>query len=488
MSNFKKLLIPAIVLIILVAAYVIVQNLPQKEEEDTTPAAETIQIFDFVKDDIEEIRIDNRDEPLWFRYTAIQVEEEETKEDGTVEKKLVDRKVWQAVQPEGMKVNSSSVDSIAWNANTLKAQKIIEENPSDLSVFGLDNPVKLIFIMKDRTEHNLFVGNETPTKGAFYVRKNDEPVVYTINSYEAGKFLQTKFDLMVKDIYTKTYEYDNFASISFIRKGNKVFDAGIDEEKTWWLSYPIEAEARSENLYTITQALTEITVSEYIEENAEDLQKYGLVNPSYIFEYSVGGEGYKLALGNKAPDGGGFYAVLNNENLVFTVSDSNFTFLDKPIEEIVSSFVHLQNIADVSGLRVTLDGRTHISKINVDSDDEDKSTYEFNGILLTGDEDSDYISAFKKYYQGAIGLLVNKIVLDVEPLPENPEVSVEYTLKNGEKILIELVSTPDNISYYALKNGKYTGITLRKAQLNDESFGGLRYTYNQLVEKLKERN
>jgi len=483
--NFKKLIIPAVVLVVLVAAYVIIDNLPDKKD-DTKAADDSIELFNVKKDDLTEIKIERDGGLMWFRYVTRQVEEEQINLDGTVEKKVVDRKFWEAVEPENMRANSSSVDYIAWNANTLKAKKMIEENPSDLSIYGLDSPVKLTFILNDGTQNVLYVGNKIPTGGSYYARKEGDPAVYTIGSYEAEKFIQTKFDLIAKELYDETYTYEDFTALSYERKGAKVFDSTSDDKGSWFLSYPIQTEANSSSIYTILEKLCELTVMEYVDENVEDLGKYGLKNPSYVLTYTAKGNNYKLSLGNKN-EKGYFYAIMNDENLVFTIPGSTFPFLDKPIEEIVSSFVHLQNINEVAEMRVQIDGRTDISKINVNQEDDEKSTYEFNGILLTGEKDEEYITAFKKYYQGAIGLIVDKVDLSVEPVLENPEVTITYTLHSGEKIVVELVPAPDNVYFYAFKNGKYTGTMVRKKQLNDEDRNGLRVSYAKLVEKLKER-
>ncbi|AGC67937.1 hypothetical protein Cst_c09390 [Thermoclostridium stercorarium subsp. stercorarium DSM 8532] len=488
MSNFKKLIIPAIVLVLLVGVYLVVSNLPENKDEEDSSSQDKIEIFNFEKNDLAEIIMENKGEVMHFKYTTIQVEQETTKDDGTTEKKTVDRNVWVAVEPEGMNVRSSAVDSIAWNANTLKAYKIIEENPSDLSVYGLDDPVKLTFVMNDGTKYVLYVGNETPTGGAYYAKKGDEPTVYTIGDYEAEKFIQTKFDLMETDIYDKDYETTDFTALKFTRNGSLLFDAKAGEDGTkWLLSYPIEAEARYENIYKILEALAGVSVSKYVDENVDDLGKYGLASPSYIFEYTVDGKEYKLSLGKLNPDGNAYYAVLNDGNLVFTISSSAFTFLDKPVEELVSSFVHLQNINEVSEMRITMDGRVDVSRINVDTEDDDKSTYEFNGTLLTGEDDEDYIRTFKKYYQGAIGITMDKLNLDVQPVLENPEVTIEYTLKSGEKIKVDLVPDSEGVYYYAFKNDKYTGMMVRRRQLEDENKNGLRVMYPKLVEALKER-
>lgn len=489
MSNFKKLIIPLVILALLVGAYVVVTNLPESETgEEDTGSNEKIQIFNFEKNDLSEIIMENKGGVLHFRYTTIQVEQEKTNDDGTVTTEKVDRNVWVAVEPEGMNVRSSSVESIAWNGNSLTAYKVIDENPSDLSVYGLDNPEKITFIMKDNTRYVLLIGNETPTGGAYYVKKEDEPTVYTIGDYEAEKFIQTKFELLETDIYDKDYQPTDITALSFTRSGNLVFKADLDDKKTnWLLSYPIQAEARYENMYKIAEALTGISASKYVDENS-DLNQYGLASPAYVFEYTLDGRNYKLSLGKLKNDDNAYYALLNDENLVFTIPSATFTFLDKPIEEIVSSFVHLQNIKDVVEMKVTMDGRVDISRINVDSEDEDKSTYEFNGTLLRGEKDKDYISLFKKYYQGAIGLTMNKLNLEANPVLANPEVTIEYILKTGEKIKVDLVPDSEGVYFYAFKNGEYTGMMVRRKQLDDENSNGLRVTYQKLVDGLKERD
>lgn len=489
MSNFKKLLIPLITLVILVGGFLIVTNLPEPQDDKDQaqdPVNDVIQIFDFVKSDVTEIQIEGSSGIMRFQYVTTQIEQVISNEDGTTGTKMADTQVWQAVEPEGMRVNSSSIDSIAWNANTLKASKLIEENPSDLSVYGLNKPTKLTFKMKDGTKYVLLVGNKTPTGDYYYAKKEDEAKVYTIGSYEAEKFLQSKLSLMNTEIYDKDYTEPDVTEITYIRKGEKLFDATYSEQK-WLITYPIQAEARFENLYAIAGSLATITINRYVDENVTDLSKYGLANPAYVFDYTLDGRTYKLSLGNRISDSNELYAILNDDNLVFTIAESSFPYLDKPIEELVSSFIHLQNIVDVKEMVVTFDGRTDISRIKVDSDDDYLSVFDFNGTVLTGEEDEDYVKAYKKYYQGAIGFYVDKLDLEATPVLQNQEVTIKYTLNSGEVILVEMVPDETGVYFYAFKNGEYTGMKVRKKQLDDESYKGLRITRKQLDDKLAER-
>ena len=61
------------------------------------------------------------------------------------------------------------------------------------------------------------------------------------------------------------------------------------------------------------------------------------LNHPPMFLNTPGGNDYKLS-SKLYTDGKAYYATMNDENLIFTVSANLFTFLDKPIEEIISSF------------------------------------------------------------------------------------------------------------------------------------------------------
>jgi hypothetical protein len=82
---------------------------------------------------------------------------------------------------------------------------------------------------------------------------------------------------------------------------------------------------------------------------------------------------------------------------------------------------------------------------------------------------------------------MDKLNLDIEPALENPDVTIEYTLKTGEEIVVELVPDTEGVYYYAFKNGEYTGMMVRRKQLEDENRNGIRVSQPKLVEALKER-
>jgi len=60
-----------------------------------------------------------------------------------------------------------------------------------------------------------------------------------------------------------------------------------------------------------------------------------------------------------------------------------------------------------------------------------------------------------------------------------------YTSKAGEVTVVELVPTPDGFGYYAMKNGKYTGLVVGRRELDKDNMG-IRQAYENLMEGLKD--
>jgi hypothetical protein len=51
-----------------------------------------------------------------------------------------------------------------------------------------------------------------------------------------------------------------------------------------------------------------------------------------------------------------------------------------------------------------------------------------------------------------------------------------------------LVSAEDDVYFYAFKNGQYTGMKVRKIQLESKTFNGLRLSRKNLLDELAKRD
>jgi hypothetical protein len=90
----------------------------------------------------------------------------------------------------------------------------------------------------------------------------------------------------------------------------------------WRLVEPVQADADSTELSSITNSLASIDVQRVVDENATDLAQYGLEPARIEVAYRVEGEEQprRLLLGEKTPAGGDLYARVADQNRVVLLS------------------------------------------------------------------------------------------------------------------------------------------------------------------------
>ena len=104
-------------------------------------------------------------------------------------------------------------------------------------------------------------------------------------------------------------------------KGGYVAEAGEDDI----LTIPSIAggyELKNNDLVTLQNAMATLTATRTVEENPEDLAKYGLTEPVASGEATFAdGTVNTVQIGGKLPTGGGYYAQVNSDPAVYAVSN-----------------------------------------------------------------------------------------------------------------------------------------------------------------------
>jgi hypothetical protein len=101
-------------------------------------------------------------------------------------------------------------------------------------------------------------------------------------------------------------------------------------ESGWKLVEPTAIDADPPEAIGVATALTNIDIVRVIDENATNLEQFGLANPKTIVEYKAeGGGSGTLKLGNKNPTQSEIYALKNNDKRVFLVSSFQETSFNR---------------------------------------------------------------------------------------------------------------------------------------------------------------
>jgi hypothetical protein len=489
MLNWKKITILVVVLGIFIAAFILLSNKDKLGSGSTTSpdpsetaSADKVDMFDFNWKDIKKMILKRKDGEIILTKEEREVTTLEEDDEGNTKKVITKKELWGT--PD-FNVDSYTVDNIATSADVLETTRLIDENPQDSTIYGLDGSVVTTFISSDGKEYAIEIGKQTPTSDGYYCRKKGSTQVYTISNYSGKTLSYGKFDIMDKNLYgTEAISVEDLKTLKFIRSGETVFNSRIGFSMAEWLiTEPLEREAELTEISKFMDWLYKFRVTEFVAENVQDLDTYGLDKPKYVFEYTLADKTYTLKLGSLKDDK--YYGMMNDDNTVFTVSSSDLNFLDLPLIDLISTFIYIPTIYDVEKLVIEMDGRTDVLLINDSKESGTEPDFRLNGVKM---ETSEQESLFRKYYQGAIGLTGDRLDLNAEPKGDW-FARFTYTRKQADPdkvVTVELIPTEDGYGYYLMKNGKYSGMIMGKRKLDDPGIG-IRQAYKNLIEGLEKR-
>ncbi len=458
MKLFRNAIILVVVVALLIGAYYFLSNRPSG---DDGPANST-------ETKVERVISVEKDKISSLEYNS---------EKGTY--KLLKKDNQWTVEP-GMEfpLDEATATAASEELSSIIAQKVIEENASDLSKYGLDKPSATMKVgLEDGTINEIEVGNLSPTGDGLYVKNKGSNKVFLIASSYEESFKQNKGHFAVKEILP--VEATSVSAITYEKNGQVQFALDIKSSAETLITAPVEEKADSAEVEKMTNAVVQLEIWDIVDDNP-DLAKYGLDKPRFSIEYSDGTTTKKILFGKQLDKGYTAYAKLADSKSVFTIDISPLTFLDMKFSDLVEPFVFIPNIKDVSKVELTMDGKTTVSEINTVEDDSDKDTFKVDGKDATMKNDKDK-SLFRNFYQGLIGITFDRYETGLTPTG-NPEITIKYHMKTDSKpVIIELIPK-DEFYYYAMKNGVFTNRIVLKAKLQEE--GGLRPTYKELMEAI----
>lgn len=459
MKLYRNLIILVVVLLALIGS-ILLYNFVFKSE--TAVDDKSISVSKFESDKASEIIIEGNEGKIVLKKNDTQ---------------------WELVSGGDFPLNNTAVNSIVTNMADLTAYKLIEENSSSLDKYGLENPYKLTIKLKDGTESIVQVGNETPTKQGYYIKKIDSNDVYAVYTYIGDALIATKEDIRNKYLF----DVNSADIVNFVlyRNGNKVIEADKSEEEGWQLSLPVKGDADLVKLTSAFDALVRTLAVGFKEVSPEELSEYGLDNPAYVIEAATADKNVKLLLGKKNEEKKTIYGMFDGGSEIFSVDANSLSFIDiKPIE-VCDTLVFCPSIYDVSDIVVTMDGKTTTSEIHSDSakPEDDKFIVDGIDVMNKGEGGKAGPEAFRNYYRSLVGLTYNDIeFLDQKP-EGTPEITITYTLEKAPgKMVIEFVPKDDK-NYYVFKNGEYTSTVIKKSVFDQAD--GVRKNYENLMKVIK---
>ena len=430
-KKIRNLIIGVVVLVLLIGALLLLMFLPKNEtteESSETVSIEStsVSLYSQETDTLDSIIIEN--------------------ETGNVTLHREADDVYSVDGLDGIDLNTTPA-TVFNNLASVSATQLVEENPSDLAKYGLDNPRATITVKnQDGTENVLYMGNTLPTGSGCYGMVNDDTSVYALGSSIApyADYKVTDFvDLTVISTWVapEVEEGETAPTEAEIRSmsitggslteelGDTPFTFVMDEYNeemesygmsgsTWLITSPVNASLHSTNSSTIIQAASGLTADsvEAVHPTEEQLTSYGFDDPYATVEFNRDGEDFRLVIGN-SDDNGNRYVMADGKDVIFVCTESNLPWISIDLNMMLSSLIYLPYIDDVSQVDLMLNGKTYsfIMELGEPEEPEDGEEAEepelekvyYNGELLN-------IDNYRLMYQYFLSAPAEEINLDGE--------------------------------------------------------------------------
>jgi len=209
----------------------------------------------------------------------------------------------------------------------LSADRVVEDNASNLKQYGLDPPAAELDITgKGQGTRQLLLGDDTPTGGDVYATLAGDPRVFTVSSFNKTSLAKSLNDLRDKRLLT--VDADKVSRVELLRKGREIeFDRTKDG---WQILKPTSSPADSSAVNDLVRSVTSATMQLNAGGTSDAAAEFARATPVATAKLT-GDAGVQTLEVRKSKDD--YYAKSSVVDGAFKVDSSLGTALDKKIDD-----------------------------------------------------------------------------------------------------------------------------------------------------------
>lgn len=383
----------------------------ETEPQNTIVPREQKEIFSIARENIKTIAVQNPDDAYTFAYEG---------ENARV------------LNRDFAQVDSFKLDSTALEFTSLKADETVFEETEEFSKFGLSNPQAHVILTDNEGKATKFLlGDKSPTGGGYYFTIEGSKAVYVIPQYKGEIFLR-KLDYYRKgtsiEIDTEKVTRIDISgkskklALSFVR--NNVTEQSHNTFSVFNMTTPYQAAAEGSEITSILESVSGFTIEEYVEDDAQDLSKYGF--DQYVISVSQGEQTDRLYLGNEYGDK--IYMRINDSRNIYGIKKAPFGYLEAEPIKFISTMFYIKNLDTVQSIQYQDNLNQLSASFEIKKLDEEKHEAAINGKAM--DE-----ARFKALYTEIIGLTMKGAISGVAQ--ENPILEYRFTFRDGSSDTVQ---------------------------------------------------
>ncbi|MBN1296904.1 DUF4340 domain-containing protein [bacterium] len=208
---------------------------------------------------------------------------------------------WKLVEPVCAEGNQDTIGSLAADLAVIAHERVIEEQPSDRTPYGLDIPAFVIDIESLKGNARIQLGDENPAGNAFYASIGTDPAIILINNGIRPLLLKNVDHFRDRRLISVADHAMTSFSIIFPLSDMRI--AFVNEGDEWVMEQPIRSPVDAMRLEDIVATLASPVITGFIDA-PEDPLRYGLARPSVVLEFVSGDNMQSVSLGTDADPGG----------------------------------------------------------------------------------------------------------------------------------------------------------------------------------------
>lgn len=448
MKNLKTIIIIVLALVLAVAAYFIVKDIIAKTTTVNPNITEQISPNGTLSADVKRYTYCINGEVLTVELMDIKVIDEDGVE--TTEKQF------RLVNEPDTKLNDN-IDTAIIQASALVCVDVIEENPSDVSEYGIDYNSYFEVELIDGTSYKVFFGDVISVSYNVYCMREGVDKIYTISDTSFGMLTIYREYLLSEEIFPGNA--DSITSLSLYKNKELEFVIEPDEYVTWVITSPINAKTYTETAQGIVDNVYSLVIGDYISvlPTQAEYKEYYLDDPAYSIKVIAAGESVTIHIGKESLENSAFYAKFDDKDEIFLVASEYLGWIDTELMEILYPIPYEPLIANISSIlykyssgevySMVIEEETYL----IDETESKNYKYTMNGDLLQIQYGSDlYLMTF-----------YGSVIVDVDndwngpEEGENPYLDVEVGYTSGNTEHISYYERDDDTMYYIRYNSSY---------------------------------
>ena len=332
--NMRRTLILGLLLILVAGYFYIFEFRAAKQKEEIEESLK--KIIPFSQEEITEINITKKAETITLKKG----------------------KEWVLESPASYKADEGEIKAVIEKLNKAKKDRMIEENPSDLSPYGLKEPqAELLVKNKENKSTRILFGKSNPTGEFLYAKISDSPGVFLINISINNILDKTNYDLRDKSLVD--LDTGKVSKIEFLIKGFSSVVVEKNPEDIWDIKKPLTAKGDKTAIENLLVRFKNDKVKQFID-TPQSLSAYGLDRPSrkILFYLKDKKQSKSFIIGKEDGTKKGFFAKREELSTVFLIEKAF-------VEKLPGSANELRNRTLLAF------DRKHVSRIELIREDKE---------------------------------------------------------------------------------------------------------------------